>query len=223
MKFKRVDLLALILFVFPFIYWFLQGDAIPERIPVHWGFDGEPNQWSDRSDLPYLFLLMGLLAVGIYVLFRMIYKMDPKKTSHLSQAIFDKIGLAVVALMSAVSFIILHASTHPIKITNAMYFVISLLFAFMGNVMYNVKPNYFVGFRLPWTLENEYNWTHTHRLAGKLWFGGGLILAVMALVISSAIFHYAFVVIIIVLTAIPAAFSYCLFKKGNGISTGNNQ
>ncbi|MDQ2752120.1 MAG: SdpI family protein, partial [Bacteroidota bacterium] len=35
----------------------------------------------------------------------------------------------------------------------------------MGNNFYNIKPNYFAGYRLPWTLESEENWRKTHHLA----------------------------------------------------------
>ncbi|MFQ9409913.1 MAG: SdpI family protein [Evtepia gabavorous] len=33
-----------------------------------------------------------------------------------------------------------------------------------------------MGIRLPWTLADEDNWAYTHRLAGKVWTIGGLVI-----------------------------------------------
>ena len=67
-----------------------------------------------------------------------------------------------------------------------------LLFAFMGNLMHNIKPNYFAGVRTPWTLEDPDTWRATHRLAGKLWFGGGIFvtIAVLVLPVESRADHF---------------------------------
>jgi uncharacterized membrane protein len=49
-------------------------------------------------------------------------------------------------------------------------------FAVLGNYMHSIKPNYFVGFRTPWTLESEDNWRKTHQLVSKVWVPGGLLI-----------------------------------------------
>ena len=46
--------------------------------------------------------------------------------------------------------------------------------------MPKLKVNHTVGIRLPWTLQSEDNWHKTHRLVGKLWVLGGLILLLEA-------------------------------------------
>ena len=51
-----------------------------------------------------------------------------------------------------------------------------LFFIILGNYLGNVRPNYFVGIRTPWTLENPETWRATHRLGGRLMFFGALIL-----------------------------------------------
>jgi len=90
---------------------------------------------------------------------------------------------------------------------------VGLLFAVVGNYMYNIKPNYFAGIRLPWTLENEDNWKKTHMLAGKLWFAGGLLVALTALFLPDKIALIFTFSIIILLTIIPTVYSYRLYKK----------
>jgi len=90
--------------------------------------------------------------------------------------------------------------------------VIGLLFAFLGNVMHSIKPNYFVGIRTPWTLENDETWRATHRLAGKLWFTGGIIIAVAMLVMHPPANVFAFFSITAILVLVPVIYSYRYFK-----------
>jgi uncharacterized membrane protein len=62
--------------------------------------------------------------------------------------------------------------------------------------------------RLPWTLENPENWRKTHALAGKLWFGGGLLLAITCLFLPAKAAMILFFAVMILLVFIPTVFSY---------------
>jgi len=88
-----------------------------------------------------------------------------------------------------------------------------LLFAIMGNYMSTIKPNYFAGIRLPWTLENADNWKKTHALAGRIWFGGGLLLAIICLFLPPAVAFVAFFISLTLMILIPCIYSYNLYKK----------
>ena len=57
---------------------------------------------------------------------------------------------------------------------NFLFFLMGFLFAVLGNILYSVKQNFFIGARLPWTLSNEENWNRTNRLMSKLFFASGL-------------------------------------------------
>lgn len=74
---------------------------------------------------------------------------------------------------------------------------LSALTVVMGTALRNVKTNFVVGIRVPWTLASEENWKHTHRFAGRCYVALGLaslavsllypivLVAIMALLISS--------------------------------------
>lgn len=53
---------------------------------------------------------------------------------------------------------------------------LGLMFLVVGNYLPKCKQTYTVGIRLPWTLADEDNWAYTHRLAGKVWTIGGLVI-----------------------------------------------
>jgi uncharacterized membrane protein len=93
-----------------------------------------------------------------------------------------------------------------------VFIAMGLLFALIGSNMYNIKPNYFAGIRLPWTLESEDNWRRTHRFAGKLWFFGGLCIALIAFVFTGDPALYASAAITAAVVIIPIIYSYSIYK-----------
>jgi uncharacterized membrane protein len=77
--------------------------------------------------------------------------------------------------------------------------------------MYNIKPNYFAGLRLPWTLNNEENWRLTHRLAGKLWFTTGILLLILAFLLPASWLVFVFMGMVFVTVIVPVLYSYRMY------------
>ena len=94
-----------------------------------------------------------------------------------------------------------------------MFVLLGLFFAGLGNLMHSIQPNYFVGMRLPWTLENPDNWRKTHQLTGKLWFGGGLLIAVSSFFLSEQTAMFLMLSTILVICLIPVVYSYRMYKN----------
>ena len=94
-----------------------------------------------------------------------------------------------------------------------LFVMLGSLFAVIGNFMNNIKPNYFVGIRLPWTLENEDNWRKTHQLGGKVWVIGGLLIAVMGILLSPVWMSKIMLAIIVIMVFVPAIYSYRHYQQ----------
>jgi uncharacterized membrane protein len=90
---------------------------------------------------------------------------------------------------------------------------VSLLMAVIGNYMPNLKPNYFAGMRLPWTLESPENWRATHILAGRIWFFGGLCLTVLCFLLPPVPATAIFIGGILLMVLIPAVYSWRYYQK----------
>lgn len=165
-KVRFVDWVALILCAIPFIAWFFLRDSLPERLPIHWDSEGQIDGWTGKDKLPLFLMLMTGISTTTYLLLRFIKRLDPKRTAQLNEGIALKIGVGIIIFMTAVNLLLIIPKDETFDMTRVVLVMVSLLFAFLGNLMYNIKPNYFVGIRLPWTLENEENWRQTHRVAG---------------------------------------------------------
>ena len=91
-----------------------------------------------------------------------------------------------------------------------------LFLAAIGNYMYSLRSNYFIGFRTPWTLEYPENWERTHRMGGRIWFWLGIIGAIGALFIRGDALAFWSVALILIMAFTPMIYSFVLFKKGVG-------
>ena len=198
----------------PWVYLFSILSSLPERIPVHFRIDGTPDKYGQRNEIFFIPATCTLVSILVYLLLTNIYKIDPKRLAQKQPEIFLKIAMVVVVFISCMSIIILNwtATQHTMGM-NLVLAMMGLLFAYMGNVMHSIKPNYFAGFRLPWTLENEENWKATHLLGSKIWFAGGILIAILALFIKPMVMFFIMMGIVLVMVIIPTVYSYRMFAR----------
>lgn len=208
-------LLMVIIICMPAVYAGSQWNAIPEIIPTHFNASMKPDSYGNKSFIWSLIALMSGVSLLVYLLMINIHKIDPKRINRKQSSVFNKIGIGTVLFIVALETKILIKMIHPeINAFDSIELpIIGLLFVFLGNYMNNLKPNYFAGFKLAWTLASDYNWRKTHRLAGKLWFAGGLLITIITLFTPPATGIAVLLTSVAVMVIIPTVFSYNLFRK----------
>lgn len=194
--------------LFPILWGVMIWSQLPNQIPIHFNFAGQANSFSSKL-LAVIGLPIFLLLVHLFVIF--VTSRDPK-----NQTMNEKMGKVIYWLTPIVSLSLsyliyskaLGSTTNPSIFVSAL---LGLIFVMMGNYMPKLKVNHTVGIRLPWTLQSEDNWHKTHRLAGKLWVLGGLILLLDA-GLQFAV-PYVMGIVILAIVLIPAMYSYQLSRK----------
>ena len=208
------EAIVVMLVALPLVYLVKIYPSLPAVIPTHFGFDGKPNGFGEKQTIIWIILTVSMLSLGAYFLIRNLPRIDPKKSSALGSGNMRKIGIAVVALMSAMMIAILYASMHgSISFNRLFYPLMGIFFIVVGNLMYNIKPNYFVGIRIPWTLENEDNWRATHHVGGKLWVIGGILITICSPFLPGKAGEYFFLASTLVLALVPIIYSFIYFKN----------
>lgn len=182
-----------------------------DRVPSHWNIAGEVNGYSSRFSGAFL---LPLVLLGVYLLFWLIPKIDPKKANYAAMArIYWISALAVIFFLSLMHLGALAVGLGYLKNLPRWYFSgIGLLFIIMGNYFGKIKFNYFFGIRTSWTLANEEVWYRTHRFAGPIWMLGGLILGIIGFLPV----HWVapvFIVVMAIIVGVPTVYSYWLFRK----------
>lgn len=148
----------------------------PDRIAIHWNIDGEVDGWG--SKWPAL-LIIPVVAVGIYFLLRFLPLIDPHKKNYAGfHRAYQVIRVAVALMMVGIQVIIVLAAV-GFDVDPGMWIMVAIgaLFVLFGTVMADIKPNWFVGIRTPWTLCSDLSWSRTHQLAQWVFIGSGLMFA----------------------------------------------
>ncbi|PKB17781.1 SdpI family protein [Flavobacterium sp. 5] len=206
---KELPIVGIVLM--PFIYLAFIWNSLPEKVPTHWSAKGDIDHWGDKS---FLISVPFMLPVFIYVLFSLIPKIDPKKRIALMGGKFDQIKFVVVLFGSVLALFVIYCSKSlSFSSPNFIFVAVGILFIAMGNYFKVIQPNYFLGIRTPWTLENNEVWKLTHVFAGKLWLVGGLLIVLGALLLDIEFLFPVFMLFVTVLALVPMVYSYIKFKE----------
>ena len=94
-----------------------------------------------------------------------------------------------------------------------IYFGTGLLFMIIGNYLPKVKQNNTIGIRVVWTLQDEENWSATHRFSGKLWVASGVLCMLCGLFGESIAALVLYIVSIMAAAIVSILYSYLFYKK----------
>ncbi len=211
---KLIKLLIWPVFLAPLAYLAFTLQKLPQRIPVHFDFNGQPDRYGNKNELWLPVGIITVVSIGVYYLLTNLHRIDPKR-SYTQETLgrMKRLALGLALFMSAIGFYMVKSATDgSINMSgNGLLVFMGLFFAFLGNYMYNIKPNYFAGFRLPWTLHDDENWRLTHKLVGVLWFTGGLLVTVLSMVLPPTAAKLSFFIIMGIASIIPVVYSYKLY------------
>ncbi|CAN5527167.1 SdpI family protein [soil metagenome] len=212
MKIAKRDGLIWALLLIPFVIIFIFWSRFPEEIPVHFNFEGKPDNYSDK--VTGLFLLP-VISIIVYISFLIFPGIDPVKKNYLLfQSTYLKVRLLIHAFLTLIFILIaMYSLGYPVNMSVILYYCVPVLFLLLGNYMTTVRQNYFFGIRTPWTLASEEVWLKTHRFAGPLWVVTSLLMLVLNFFITGKDIIVFFLCYVAILAILPIGYSYLLFRK----------
>lgn len=208
--------IPLLIVVAAFIASAVVFPRLPETMPTHFDMSGQPNGWSSRLFGAWI---MPLFLLCMWGLVRVLPAIDPRGDNYAKfGGAFEGIIVSIMLFMLGIHIVVLRASLgHPVAMQHVLPVGIGVLFIVIGNLLPRARPNWFVGIRTPWTLSSDRVWEKTHRLGGRLFVAGGVIITVAAF--ASA--KWAQVVLITVITLCAATvliYSYLEWKREQSAS-----
>ncbi|GAB2719363.1 SdpI family protein [Paenibacillus thermoaerophilus] len=173
---------------------------LPEQVPIHFNIQGEPDNYASKW---FAVLFMPGLMLAVNLLFMFSPKYESKRNDPRQQKDFEKIQTITTAgLLLLHGFVLAFGYGLDINIGRVIGPVVGLTFIVMGNYMPRLRPNNRFGIRLPSTLSDETVWRKVHQVSGRLYVAGGILLALTALLPSSAI-PYVFLPIVLITALFP--------------------
>ena len=203
----------------PLGYLYFIWNTLPENVPTHFNGHFEADKFGTKSDILTALLIMALVSIGLSLLINNLNAIDPKKRYPDENSLMTKISWTIVIFISLLLLIIVYTTKNYGQADISSFFhksifiLVALIFTVLGKFMANLKPNYFIGIRTPWTLEDGDNWQKTHQLASKIWFWGGLLTIMLILIVPGDYSHYIFLCTIIPIALIPVIYSFQLFRE----------
>jgi len=201
-------LILLVPFVFVAILW----DQVPDRMPIHWDLHGHANGYTSKS---FGFLLIPFVNLGIALLLAALPKIHPKTEKlKVSANTIKPIRIVITAFLMV---LFLHTTLATLgmgpSIGSSILIELPVLFFLLGYFLPRVQPNYFVGVRTPWTLEDPENWRLTHIMTSRLWMWASVIVIVLELLVPENSHTGLFIAYLSIIIVWPLVYSYWLFRR----------
>ncbi len=148
---------------------------LPNTVPSHWNIAGEVDDYTTR--LGHVLMFPGIM-LGVYLLFLALPYLEPRRGHFIkSWGFYSLIKNFLMGFFLLMFTIATWAgiSAQPVPTGTIVPLAVGVLFILLGNYMPQIKSNFFMGIRTPWTLSSETNWQKTHLLGGYTFAIGGLL------------------------------------------------
>lgn len=208
MKYKKL-LWPTVIGLLPILMGLAVYSKLPEKMPIHWGLDGEPNGYATRLAG---ILILPLIMVVVNVIVQFSLETAPKTNLKLK-----KLMLWLFPILSVIfqSLTLSEALGYHLDIALITMVTVGIIFILLGNYIPKTSQNRVAGFRFPMTLSNPDNWQKTNRLGGMMLVISGIIM-ILGGVISTwypIVAVLTFIVILFLIILVPLCYSIRLARK----------
>ena len=208
-KNKLKVIISSIVILLPIIFGVIMWNDLPDIMTTHWGADGNADGFSGK-----VFAVFGLPAIilVIHFLCLLFTLLDKKQKEQNPKALGMIFWILPVVSLFTNGIMYRAAFGKEFNMELFMPALLGAMFIFMGNYLPKVKQNRTLGIKISWTLHNEENWSKTHRLGGKVWVIGGLII-LFSVFLPLAAMVWILVCVIAAMVIIPIVYSYFIYKQ----------
>lgn len=199
---------AAVVLLLPILAGLLLWNKLPDTMITHWGGDGAADGTASKA---FAVFVPNIIMIALYLVCILGTAADRGNRNQNKKAMGLILWIvpAISVFVNAIIYSIALGKTWSLELMMPLLF--GLLFVVLGNVMPKITQNRTLGIKITWTLYNEENWNKTHRFAGKLWVGGGIVIMLTAFLPVDVMVIVA-VAVLLVMIAGPVIYSYRLYR-----------
>lgn len=196
---------------------------IPERVPMHYNFNGEIDRWGSRTEeliFPVAILLITLLWHFMINFFEK-KKTTAKSEKEAVEALSNYKLLGIVSISLSVMFGIMHffllygacasadsgSDYSAVDIGRISCILLGITFIILGNFMTKSKRNSVVGVRIIWSLYNDNTWRKSNRFGSIALIITGILTIVTAILAGAAVSTVMMIIYLISASIITMIYS----------------
>lgn len=193
----------------PAMVGFAMWDRLPETMTTHWGADGVADGSMGKLWAILALPLILLIAHWGLALVTAAIPQNRNQSKRATEVVFWMMPL-VAWFISGLMYATAMGGEFSFQVCIPV--LAGLMFLLLGNFMPKFAQNPTMGIKLPWTLGNKDNWNKTHRLCGRIWFFGGVLMLFTGF-LPGSLWVWAMVGLMVLMVAVPIGYSYCLYRK----------
>ena len=206
---KLILIITSIVILLPIVFGLIKWNELSDTFATHWGTDGNADGYSGKA-----FAVFGLPLILLAFHWLCIFITEKDNRGNRQNKNLMNIVIWIIPVLSLLvnGVIYMAALGKEIEPTGSILLLMGILFILIGNYMPKCRQNFTLGIKISWTLANEENWNATHRVAGKLWVVGGIIILFGILLP----FEAAMIVmlgVLLVMVLVPVIYSGLYYKK----------
>lgn len=197
------------LIILPVLFGLIFWNRLPERVPVHWGMNGTPDGGGSPAMVVFLLPFILLLIHWVCMFVTACDSGNRNQNKKVFGLIFWICPVISIMVSGSMYAIAMGQSLHMMRVMPLLF---GAAFVVVGNLMPKCRRNSTIGIKVKWALENEENWNATHRVGGRIWVAGGLLLMLGVFLPEEAMAPIVIPVLLLV-ACIPAVYSYLYYRK----------
>ena len=213
-EYRKLIIATTLITLLPILLGLILWNRLPDTVAVHWGADGQADGWAGKA---YAVFGLPCLLAAIH-LFAVLFTLnDPRRKNINKKPLMLVFWLIPVLSLVTNGIVYLTAMGADIDVFVICFVLIGIVFIVFGNYMPKLQQNYTVGIKMPWTLNSTENWNRTHRLGGRLFIVGGILMILGGFsggVLGEEGSLILVFGIILLCAVIPCIYSFWLFRKG---------
>ncbi len=184
----------------------LLWERLPERVPIHFNFAGGEDGYCGK---PFAVFVLPAIVLALHWVCVLAVCIDPKRENIDAKPLTLVLWICPAVMLAVSGLLYSNALGFKPDVPAATTALVGVLYLVLGNYLPKCKPNFTVGIRVSWALDDPENWRATHRVAGwTVSIGGVLILATVWL----GNFWPMLVIAMAALLA-PAVYSYVYYRR----------
>lgn len=213
-EYRKLIIATTLITLLPILLGLILWNRLPDTVAVHWGADGQADGWAGKA---YAVFGLPCLLAAIH-LFAVLFTLNnPRRKNINKKPLMLVFWLIPVLSLVTNGIVYLTAMGADIDVFVICFVLIGIVFIVFGNYMPKLQQNYTVGIKMPWTLNSTENWNRTHRLGGRLFIVGGILMILGGFsggVLGEEGSLILVFGIILLCAVIPCIYSFWLFRRG---------
>ena len=205
-QYKKTLIITSLILLIPVIVGLLLWNQLPEKVPSHWGINGEVDAYSSKG-----FAVFGMSTLMIVLQWVCVFAstLDPRYRNYNPKMLKLVLWICPVISLIVNGMVYCTALGVEVSVETVMPLLVGAMFVVIGNWLPKCAQTYTMGIKLPWTLDSEANWNATHRFGGKVWVTGGILTMLTSLFGN----FWILLVILVVMVIVPTVYSYLYYRN----------